>query len=408
MRSLALFLSLLVTTLLCAQPQRAEVADFPFVRKDLNILQFPGNFSVSEHYFSKMRELMLFGQGQIRVLHIGGSHIQADIYSNRMRNHLANFIPNVMSSRGLIFPYTMAKTNNPRNFKVSYDGKWTTVRNVNKILDNPLGLSGISVSTKEVKSEIKISFDVPKETKHVFKRLRVLHASDSNSFDLRWLSDDTVVIEKQMGYTDLIFSVDQTEIKLGFAQNDSLQNRFELHGLILESNYPGFIYSSVGVNGASTWSYLKCELFGAHLQLMPPDLVFFGIGINDAHDPGFTEQNYKSNYEKIIAQFKAVNPNTFFVFVTNNDSYGYNKKWNSNGEIVRKVMFDLAKSHNGAVWDLYSIMGGATSSNQWRDAGLMAKDRVHFSGEGYNLLGDLLYNAFIESFENFLIKNKNN
>lgn len=390
------------------QPMRVEVPDAQYINKQENVLHIPGNSTVSDKYFGKMKELMLFGQGQIRVLHIGGSHIQADIYSNRMRNHLSNFMPHLMSSRGLIFPYTIAKTNNPRNYKVSYDGKWTVVRNVNKVLDNPLGLSGISVSTKEVKSEIRIYFDVPKETKHAFNRLRVLHNSDSLSFDLRWLTEDSMLIDKQNGYTDLIFMDYQNEIKLGFEQTDSIQTRFELHGLVLESNRPGFSYSSVGVNGASTWSYLKCELFAEHLKLLPPDLVFFGIGINDAHDGSFSEQNYKANYEKIMAQFKAANPDVFFVFITNNDSYSYNKKLNTNAEIVQKVMFDLAKKHNGAVWDVFSVMGGYTSSNLWRDAGLMAKDRIHFSGEGYNLLGDLLYNAFMEAFENYLIKTKNN
>jgi lysophospholipase L1-like esterase len=53
-------------------------------------------------------------------------------------------------------------------------------------------------------------------------------------------------------------------------------------------------------------------------------------------------------------------------------------------------------------------MGGLTSSNQWRDAGLMAKDRIHFSGEGYNLLGGLLFNALMDSFEDYLTKQVKN
>jgi lysophospholipase L1-like esterase len=130
--------------------------------------------------------------------------------------------------------------------------------------------------------------------------------------------------------------------------------------------------------------------------------VFFGIGINDAHDPNFSEKNYAANYEKIMAQIKAVNPKVFFVFITNNDSYGTNKKLNTNAPLVQKVMFDLAQKHEGAVWDLFSIMGGLKSSTMWRDANLMAKDRIHFSGEGYNLLGDLLFNAFMEAFEEYI------
>lgn len=395
-------------TPLQAQAIRAEVQDRGFIQLHHNVLSVPGSNRLLDAYFAKMKDLMLFGKGQIRVLHIGGSHIQADIYSNKMRNQLSNFMPHLMSSRGLIFPYTVAKTNNPRNFKVSYEGKWSAVRNVDKSLANPLGLTGISVSTMDSTARIKISFDVPKETKHEFKTIKILHNTDSLSFDLRWLTDDSVGIVKKIGYTEFHFSEFQTEVAFGLKKNDSLQRRFELYGVVLETPRPGFIYSSVGVNGASTWSYLKCEKFGEHLKIIQPDLVFFGIGINDAHDPGFSEQNYVANYDKLIAQFKAVNPNTMFVFVTNNDSYGYNKKLNTNAEIVRRAMFTLAKKHDGAVWDLFSIMGGLTSSNQWRDAGLMAKDRIHFSGEGYNLLGDLLFNAFMDAFENYLLKTTKN
>lgn len=391
-----------------AQPIRAEVQVKSYIHLDHNMLTFPGVHIKPDMFFSKMKELMLFGSGKVHLLHIGGSHLQADIYSNRLRNHLANFLPHLMSSRGLIFPYSVAKTNNPRNYKVSYDGKWSSVRNVNRVLGNPLGLSGISVSTNDAQAQIRINFDVPKETKHAFNRIKVLHNTDSLSFDLKWLSEDSVSIQKFDGYTEIYFTKMQQEIALGFSAKDSIQNRFELYGLYLESDRPGFVYSAVGVNGASTWSYLKCEKFGAHLKMMPPDLVFFGIGINDAHDSNFSVQAYQANYDKLIAQIKAANPNAFFVFITNNDSYGYNKKLNTNAETVRKAMLELALKYDGAVWDVFSIMGGYNSSTIWRDSGLMAKDRIHFSGEGYSLLGDLLFNALMDSFENYLVKQAKN
>ena len=387
---------------LVAQPTRALVNEAPYIFLEHNTLQFPGSKKTAEHFFKKMKTLAFYGQGQIQVLHIGGSHIQADIYSNRMRNHLSNFLPNLMSARGLIFPYSTAKTNNPRNYKVNNTGKWSAVRNVDRTLANPLGLSGISVSTSDTTATLSFSFDTPRETQHDFIRLKVLHHTDSLSFGIKWLGKDSATITREDGFSVIEFDRFQTEIAFGFEKNDSIQSRFELHGIIMESDRPGFVYSSVGVNGASTWSYLKCELFSKHLAHMPPDIVFFGIGINDAHDPNFSEKNYFANYEKIMAQIKAVNPKVLFVFITNNDSYSYNKKLNTNAASVQKVMFDLAQKHEGAVWDLFSIMGGLKSSNMWRDANLMAKDRIHFSGEGYNLLGDLLFNALIEAFENYL------
>jgi hypothetical protein len=386
-----------------AQPTRAKVNEAPYIFLEHNKLQVPGSQNSLNHFFAKMKDLAFYGQGQIQVLHIGGSHIQADIYSNRMRNHLSNFLPNLMSARGLIFPYTTAKTNNPRNYKVSHTGKWSAVRNVDRTLANSLGLSGISVSTSDTNATLSFTFDTPKDSQHDFLKLKVLHKTDSLSFNIKWLGKDSATITRADGYTLIEFNHYQTEINLRFEKVDSIQTRFELYGLILESNRPGFVYSSVGVNGASTWSYLKCELFSTHLAHIPPDIVFFGIGINDAHDPNFSEKNYFANYEKLISQMRAANPNVCFIFITNNDSYYSNtRKLNTNAPLVQKVMFDLAKKYDGAVWDLFAIMGGLKSSNAWRDANLMAKDRIHFSGDGYNLLGDLLFNAFMEAFEDYL------
>lgn len=386
-----------------AQVSRVQIDDAPYIYMEHNTFHFPESKKSFNQLFEKMKHLALYGEGQISILHMGGSHIQADIYSNRMRNHLTNFLPNLMSARGLIFPYSVAKTNNPRNYKVSSTGSWSAVRNVDRTLANPLGLSGISVSTIDTNATLTFTFDTPRDTQHDFVRLKVLHKTDSLSFGIKWLGKDSALITRADGFTSIEFADFQNEIALGFEQTDSVQTRFELYGLVLESNRPGFVYSSVGVNGASTWSYLKCELFSQHLSIIPPDLVFFGIGINDAHDPNFSEKNYFANYEKIILQMRAVNPDVCFVFITNNDSYGYNKKLNTNAPVVQKVMFDLAKKYDGAVWDLFSIMGGLKSSTAWRDANLMAKDRIHFSGDGYNLLGDLLYNAFMEAFEEFIV-----
>ncbi|MBQ8020200.1 MAG: hypothetical protein IJ263_07355, partial [Paludibacteraceae bacterium] len=74
---------------------------------------------------------------------------------------------------------------------------------------------------------------------------------------------------------------------------------------------------------------------------------------------------------------------------------------NTNGQIVEEVFFELAKKYNGAVWDQFAIMGGLKSMKQWENAGLARKDKIHFTPNGYILLGDLFYNALIQSYLNY-------
>lgn len=401
------FVLMLTTSPLFGQSIRAEIPDADYIHVEHNSLVLPGSNELQNAFFEKMVALMLFGEGKINVVHFGGSHIQADIYSNRMRQLLGSYLPNQQGARGLVFPFKIAKTNGPYDYSVSYTGNWSSVRNVSKSLETKLGVSGISVYTSDTNSTIQIIFDRKKNLPHNFKRIKLLHEIDSLSYDIRWLGRDSAHAHIHH-YPDSGFSVIELiaptdTIELGVSKTDSMQKQFILYGLYLENEEQGFTYNSIGVNGASTLSYLKCELFTEHMRVLNPDIVFFGIGINDAHGPNFTQSGFERNYDAIIDRIKQVNPNTFFVFLTNNDSYGYNKKLNTNGLIVQQAMYSLAKKHNGAVWDMYEVMGGLKSANIWNARGLLKNDRIHFTTQGYNLIGDLLFNALMEAYDNFLM-----
>jgi len=59
----------------------------------------------------------------------------------------------------------------------------------------------------------------------------------------------------------------------------------------------------------------------------------------------------------------------------------------------------LAKDHQGGVWDLFSLMGGLSSMRKWQTAGLAQSDKVHFTREGYQLIGDMFYNALVDYYK---------
>jgi lysophospholipase L1-like esterase len=95
-----------------------------------------------------------------------------------------------------------------------------------------------------------------------------------------------------------------------------------------------------------------------------------------------------------------------FIFVTNNDTY-YNRKYpNRNALKVQEVMQNLAEKHNGAVYDMFAIMGGLGSIDDWRDNNLAAKDRIHLTKRGYELQADLMFEAFRNSFGDYLSEPK--
>ena len=190
--------------------------------------------------------------------------------------------------------------------------------------------------------------------------------------------------------------------QIRFLQQDSIPQTFILNGFIPEKNTPGIVYHSIGVNGASVPSYLECEYFEDELTLINPDLVIFGIGINDATKRDFSIASFVDDYNQLIQRIERVNPDCAFVFITNNDSYRRVRRntyqVNTNGSLAMKAFFEIAQTHQGAVWDLFSLMGGLRSMQKWEVNKLSKRDKVHFTTAGYELLGDLLYNALIDYY----------
>ena len=190
---------------------------------------------------------------------------------------------------------------------------------------------------------------------------------------------------------------------------DTMPGEFTLTGVLLENGLPGISVHGVGVNGASVPSYLRCDDFERDLKLIRPDLIIFGIGINDATEKSFTKEGFKHTYAELIHIIRRVNPDCALLFVTNNDSYKRVKvkkktryEVNLNGEIVEDAFLEMGKEYDAAVWDQFDIMGGLRSMMDWQKAGLAQKDKVHFTNTGYKLLGDLLYNALISRYMEYI------
>jgi lysophospholipase L1-like esterase len=234
-----------------------------------------------------------------------------------------------------------------------------------------------------------------------FNKVRVFHRMDSTQYQIHWDHPEDVqktVLYPAMDMTEFQLAHYRDTLDLHFVKTDSLQQGFTLYGFSLETSDPGFVYHSMGVNGASVPSWLRSDHLGAEMQAFLPDVVVFSIGINDAYTTDFSPAAYERNYDSLITRIRNVSPATVFLFTTNTDCYYKRKYPNKNGEKVRDTMMRLAKKYNGAVWDTFGVMGGLGSVKKWQAAGLGQADRVHFTPDGYRLLGDLLSEAIASAY----------
>jgi hypothetical protein len=391
---------MLCRTIANAQTNPAYVNAPPFVDLEASKIQLLGDQNVWNNWHEKLDRLVFDGIGKINIVHVGGSHIQADMWSMQVRHRLQHLVPGVRGGRGFIFPYNMAKSNNPYWYFPEFIGNWTAVKNTQADATESLGLAGYAVTTSDSMATLKIGFRGDVYAGYAFNRVKVLHRQDSSFTVDAFTFDSTLTITKEihpeLGYTEFIYNGETDTLWLRFHRETMDQLRFTLHGIVLENDDPGFIYHAVGVNGASTTSWLRCERFTSELELLKPDLVILSIGINDAHDSNFSEDAYKRNYLELIRRIRSASPGAAILLTTNTDSFNARKTPNRNASAVRKVMLELSTEQGVAVWDTWGVMGGEASIRTWEAAGLAKKDRVHFHRPGYALLGDLLFTALMQ------------
>ena len=403
---------LLLLRLLPAQtlPLMKPVPDLPFAHLEHNKIIYPGDSLAMERFFQKMDSVVFFGEGNVSVMHIGGSHVQAGVFTQQFRDNLLNISPDLIGGQYFIFPFSTGGTNNPSHYIVRSTGNWTYCRNaVRRETDKRMGLAGAAITTNDSTATVRIltkeryPSEFPPE--YDFNKVTIIGFSETEN------------VVPVISYNDTVFHGQYDEWKSTYTFSlpnftdsicikfDSVPGEFTLTGILLENDMPGISVHGVGVNGARVSSYLRCDDFERDLELIRPDLIIFGIGINDAAENDFEKNTFMRHYNELIKVIQRVNPDCALLFLTNNDSYKREKtkkknryEVNLNGEIVEEAFMELGKKYNAAVWNQFDIMGGLKSMQDWEEAGLAKKDKVHFTNEGYRLLGDLLYNALITRY----------
>ena len=370
-------------------PVHAQEQDrYSFIRYEANTLHYDSAAVPLQTFFQRWQRVVETGSGNLNIVHIGGSHVQAGVLSNTVRCRLLAAYPDRVGDRGMLFPYSAAaKCNNPPDYRIHCHERMLLNRCVAKEHERPLGLCGIAVTAADTVTEVQVVLS--RDVDYATNRVVVLGRSDDPQLipllhvDGRDIYPSYVDPRTERFVFNLSQSVDSFAVVLPCEEGQ----QFTLTGLYLGNRRDGISFHSIGVNGAAVPDYLRCQHFTRDLRLLHPDAVVFGIGINDASGPNFDTAVFRRNYLQLIDSIRSVNPDCAFIFVTNNDSFRKigRRKYavNTNGALAREVFYRLAAETGGAVWDQYEIMGGLRSMDLWRKAKLGRPDRVHFTAAGW-------------------------
>lgn len=410
-RSLAFLI--LSFTMLLSYPVKAQqnsyfyhVNPYNFVRYDLNKMHYPGGRTNANNFYAKLEKLVSTGKGRVNIVQIGGSHIQAGSFSGQMRTRFQQLNGEMNAGWGFMFPYRIARTNSPFGYYIRYNGYWKTCRNVERRKSGTLGVGGISATTSSPKAELTVLLEKENKLDYSFNKLRIYYENKAKNYSITLQPDLVKNKVETEEYIDFELNEWVDSLKITLKKDYESKGNFTLLGMTTESNPNGIIYNSIGVNGAHVPAFLRCQLFTEQLAELRPDLIILGLGINDAYGRRFSPSRFEDHYGQLIDKIKAAAPNALIVFTTNNDSYLYRRYVNKNGEKVKTSMFKMAKKYDTGVWDMFSVMGGLNSIVLWQKNGLARSDKIHFTREGYLMLGDLFFGALMKDFEAFLMDKK--
>lgn len=412
-------------------------------------------------FFEKLYLLEQQKAGKVSIVHIGDSHIQADLFTGVIRKKLQERFGN--AGCGFTFPHSLAKTNGSHYIRYNSNASWQSRRNISVPNGMQVGLSGIALSTT---GNFAVDLNV-RDSAYTFNTIKIITPGNAPSFDLA-TSSKTIVLESTvpkkiahkiksgevLGSIANKYGVTITQIKklnglksnniragrtlniptgdmekkevkrsefIPLSQNrDAIshyyyseqplskiyllpsksENKFTLSGLVLEKDSAGVLYHSIGVNGAKASDYNKYPLFFEQLPALKPDLVVISLGTNESFDK-MTSVAYMEQMNTFIANVKSKNPDAMVLVMTPPPSLFKRRYPNTFAADYAKNILMQETDKAYATWDMFSAMGGLFDVNRNYARGLMASDRVHYSKKGYEKQGELFTEALLKAYDNF-------
>jgi lysophospholipase L1-like esterase len=353
---------------------------------------------ISESYHAfvdKVASVQLLEEGKVHILHIGDSHLQADMTTGAARNSLQQQLGN--AGRGLVFPYKLADTYGPKDFVVTYQNKWINSWIVHKTRKFEIGLPGIGAKSLDSSGTFSLSFQKDQLQNPYTKAMAIYKLGDGDS-------SGTVILNRRMTSQSI-----PGAFNISYIEESSPTNQFELsysggllnlHALFFENSDKGIIYSSFGVTSARYDHYWNHPLFFEELPLIQPDLLIISLGTNESYDAGFTEKNFERYVDSVLSKIQRTLPHMSIMLTTPSENYkirGGEAVRNTNVQAVNIILRKQAQKHGCALWDMEKAMGGEGSMLRWKKAGLVNKDYVHFLRPGYEMQGRLLAEAIMNS-----------
>lgn len=339
----------------------------------------------------------------VRVLHLGDSHIAADLITRVIRARLQARFGN--GGRGLVVA----------DQKLAYGGRrlerrgWARVRMADP--EGPgraLGVSGTALLSQRAGAELE--FRVLLEDQQVV--LHYVAHPEGPALDLR--ADGLPLARFPTASEAIETRARLVSLDVPPPPPDVLEIRAdgpgaEILALSFETGAAGVLYDAIGPVGADAqvWLAVDAMSFSQQARALAPRLVVLMVGGNDAlalRRGRRTEDEVEAQLRSLIERLRRAVPEADCLLFGPMDAaqMGPSGRLGTKPYIPELAALErrVAQEEGCAYWDAFGAMGGPGSFGRWLAQGLMNPDLVHPRSGGGDLLGHLfaaaLYAAYLE------------
>lgn len=377
---------------------------FPWYAPSINYVQFYHKSAI-KHFQESLNQT---GKLKVSIMHMGDSHIQSEIPTGVARQLLQQKYGD--GGRGLVFPYSAAKTYSSIHYSSKHEGSWQYAKTLKVPPSIPLGIMGMSVKTEDSTASLTYTFN--SKFPSTYKTLKIYCNIDSLSYDIHVETDGMIYpveingvrLPNNLPYVLVNVQSLSNVITLKCTKTAKSQKEFLYYGLEISSNEDkGIVYHSAGVGGSRFKGLLHIEKFNSHLKTINPDLVILDLGTNDFLYDDSIKSNLRAEIVEIITNVRVATPLASVLLCTTQDLY-YKQKNIESCEKFSTLLQGIAKELDCALWDWFWISGGPKVLKNWQTEGLARTDLIHLTNSGYKVKGKLLYDgientmAYIKNF----------
>jgi len=392
-------LGLFLFTTVCAQEiseTKIGSDSFDFIDNASNVIQY-NNIKLMKQLYDKWQ----LKNDKFTIAHFGDSHVQLDHFVSDNRKYLQQIKGN--AGRGMIFPFSMAKTYSHIDYTSKFSGTWTSANSIQTPPKIPVGISGFVATTKDPNASFcfyfKAPFDIlPKTIKLYYRNQQQGYKLKINSANV---SKDVLLEAGESNYINVI-QLDKLGDSISFQlQKDSFDStKFSLYGVSIENQNTGLMYHNFGVGGASYSALLHQTYFDEQIKSVNPDLIILDWGTNDIIYTNKIADDLMSIITNTISKVKASCPNAVVLLTTVQDM-NYKGKNIDAVPTFSKLINKIALENDCLLYDWYKVSGGRSKMKTWESLELGRKDNIHLTAKGYQLKAKLFSQAISNSIKSF-------